>query len=145
MIALITESASKVRALAITDGVVMIALDAARAMVSDAVVTESVLRASAIATPAGLGMHATFVLACTTALSMDIATTEPACAKRDTTDVTALSLQSHSRASARFIACVDAFSSAPRCTRHKELVHRMSATPSALRSACHSVLLERCQ
>jgi len=96
------ESASVVFAHARTDGVVLTVLVDAPVMDNDAAETASVWRDSATATQAGPVMHAIPELACTIAPSMDIATTEHACAKRATVDVTAHCQPSLSHASAPF-------------------------------------------
>jgi hypothetical protein len=140
-----TGTASMVLALARMDGVVLTAHHAAQDTANDAAVTESASRASATATQDGPDMLAIFVLACTTALSTDIATTELASAKRDTVDVTAHCRLSPSPASAPFTVFVVACSSALRFTRHKVLDPHTSATQSALKSAFLSVLRARCQ
>lgn len=110
-----------------------------------AVVTESVLRESAIATLAGPVTLATFAPACTIAPTMAIAATVPASAKRVTAAVTALFHLSPNPANARFTAFVDACNSAPRFTRPRVLAPPTSATQDALKSAFPNVSLERCQ
>jgi hypothetical protein len=125
--------------------VVQIAPTAALVKEADAVATESAWMSSATATQAGLDMPAISEHACTIALSTDIATTAPACARRDTEDVIALCPLSPSLASAPSIACVVVCNSAPRFTSRRVLVHPTTATHSAHKSVFHSVLPERCQ
>jgi len=144
MTALVTESALVASAHARTVGVVLIVLDVALVTVSAAVAMESVLRVSATATPVGLDMPVTCAHASMTAPSTVTATTELASAKRDTADVTARSQQNPNLASVPSTAFEVAFNSALRCTRHRELGPRMSATRSALRSAYLSVSQARC-
>jgi len=138
------ESASAVFAHARTGGEAPIALDVALDTANAAVETESALRDSATAIPAGLDMLVTCARASMTAPSTDIATMGPVCAKRDTVDAIALFLPSPNPANVPFTACVDAFNNARRSTRPRVPDHPTSATPSAHKSACPSVLLERC-
>jgi len=144
MAALEMENALMVSALAMTASVVHIAKSVARVMVSVAAVTESASSETAIAILDGRVMAAISARACMTAPSTDIATTAPACARRDIEAVIALCHRSRNPASVLFTVFVDAFSNAPRFMKHRVLDHPMSATPSAHRSAFRSVLLERC-
>jgi hypothetical protein len=122
-------------------GEVMIVLVGALVMVRGAVVMVSVLRESAIATLDGLVMLVTFALACTIALNTVIAQMVLAFAKRVTEVVIALSQLNLNLVNVPSTVCVGVCNNVLRCMRPKELVLLMSATPSALRSVCLSVLL----
>jgi len=144
MLALETASVSMVFAHARTGGEALTALDAAPGTDNVAVVTESAWRASAIATLAGLVMLVISERACMIARNTDTATTVLAFARRATVVVTARCHRNPNHANVPFTAFVAACSSAPRSTKHKALVHPMSATPPALRSASPSASPERC-
>jgi hypothetical protein len=139
-----TECASTASALAVTDGVVLIAMHDAQETDNAAAEMESVLKVNATATPDGLAMHAILEPVCMTALNTDIAITALVCAKKDIADVIAPFRQSPSHASVPFTAFVVVCSNAPRCTRPKELVRPMNVTLSAHKSVFPSVWLERC-
>jgi hypothetical protein len=144
-IALPTDNVSMVFALVKMDGVVLIVLVDALDMASVAVEMENVLKANVIATLVGLGMLAILEPVCMIVPNTAIATTELACAKRDTADVIVLFPRSLNLASVPFIACAAVCNSAPKFMRPKELVLPMSATQLALRNVCLSASLERCQ
>jgi len=111
---------------------------------SVAVEMESVLRVNATVILDGLVMLVISALACTIAHNMDIATTEPVCAKRDTVDAIAHFHLSPSPANVPSTVCVDACNNVLRFTRPKELAHHTNATPNAQRSVFLNAWLVRC-
>lgn len=141
----VMESALTEFALVRTVGVVKTVQVAAQVTDNAAAEMESVSKASATATQAGLVMPVIFVHAFTTALNMDTATTELACARRDTGDVIAPCHQNHNPANAPSIVFEAALDNAQRFTRPKVLVLPTNATPNVPRSVFLNVLPERCQ
>jgi hypothetical protein len=141
---LVMDSASMEFVPARTVGVELIVLVVVLDTVNAAVETANALRVNVIATLVGPVMLVTFELACMIAHNTDIATMEPASAKRDTEDEIVHFHLSPNLANAPFTVSVVVFNNAQRCMRPKELVLRMSATPRAHKNAFLSVSQERC-